>query len=198
MNIGLSRALFFFLLFYLSSSFCEETVKNNSLVFELSPGFSISSEKNSFIAINRPDREALGLAVRVLWRPEHLLRLGIESGIIKISSVSDKNIPSEFGDTKVKFGLNAVPVLLFADMLIDKLEISAGTGYYYLFSNLVAFDDKSSSYSWDLGYNLTLAYNSFFLGKFILSPEIKYFIITTDNQSIISFNIKGSYSFFSW
>ncbi len=198
MNIGLSKIIFYFALFFVARSFSQEMVKNNSLILELSPGYSISKEKNNFISINRPDRTALGFSARVLWRPEHLLRLGFESGLLKISTVNDKNIATEFGETKVKYNLNAIPALLFVDMLIEKIEFSAGTGYYYVFSNLVAFGEKSSSYSWDLGYLLAISYNYSWSDKFILSPEIKYFMITSDSQSIVSFNLKGSYQFFSW
>lgn len=196
MNIGLNKIITIYL--FLFSAVFAQVSSNNSLVFEVSPGYSISKERNEFILMNRPNRESFSFTAKLLWKPEYLLRIGIESGYIKISSVTDKNIETEFGTTNVKFNLSAIPVVLFADMCVNNVEFSAGMGYYYLYSSLNAFREKSTSYSWDLGYNFGLAYNFLLLDNLYLSPEIKYHLITSDSESVFNFNLKFSYSFYNW
>ena len=53
-----------------------------------------------------------GGAVRVMWRPEHLIRVGLETGIAQVYYVKIEGVQSPYGETDFSSFLNVVPLAL--------------------------------------------------------------------------------------
>lgn len=88
--------------------------------------------------------------IRLTLVPEHLLRLGLESGYMKITSVND--MPGG-GNTPDRIVLTAVPVLFTLGMGGKRIEVGGGVGFYQLLVRAGTTDRTTiSSSGTELGY----------------------------------------------
>ena len=67
--------------------------------------------------------------LRLTLVPEHLLRLGLETGYMKLSSANDS--PGG-GNTPDRIVLTAIPVLFTLGMGSERFELGGGVGFYEL------------------------------------------------------------------
>ncbi|HEX2617303.1 MAG TPA: hypothetical protein VHL57_07150, partial [Flavobacteriales bacterium] len=92
-------------------------------------------------------------SVRVMWHPDHRLRVGIESGRVDLYRYTIDG-PGEAGSVR----LTAVPLLLMWSMPITKhVALYAGYGTYLLQSELDYFG-RVRSQKFSLGYAAALSY----------------------------------------
>lgn len=84
-------------------------------------------------------------SARLFWKPEHLLRVGIETSYINVKSEILNNMHTEFGITNLKTNISAVPLDLVFSMEFKNLEFFAGGGIAFIDSKVEAFDNQSNS-----------------------------------------------------
>jgi hypothetical protein len=108
--------------------------------------------------------------VRVMWKPEHLLSVGIETGYQYVYGAEVESYTSpDFGTTDAQTSLYAVPILLVLSMpVIDRFEVWVGAGAGLLTSHVEFFGDVTDassftpmgfgavSYLYPIGENLRL------------------------------------------
>ncbi|MDO9374420.1 MAG: hypothetical protein V4725_11845 [Bacteroidota bacterium] len=107
--------------------------------------------------------------LRVMWKPDFLLRLGLESGLVQFYSykIDDNGIKSS---TSVE----AVPLLLVFSMPVTrKLNLYSGTGYYVMRSVLI-YDGKVTTTGLSLGWMLAAAYDFPISSTLGINTEIKW------------------------
>jgi hypothetical protein len=88
--------------------------------------------------------------LRLQWTPEHLLRVGLETGYHYVYGVETPSFTNEFGTTDAKSALAVLPILIVLSMpIIDGLEIWGGAGAGFLSSTVEFFGETTvaSSYS---------------------------------------------------
>ena len=92
--------------------------------------------------------------IRVLWHPDHLLRVGLETGHMTFYSYKFSDSAGVQGKTSV----TGVPLLLVASMPVtSRLNVFFGTGFYNLTTNL-DYRGKTTANKLSVGWMLATSY----------------------------------------
>lgn len=136
---------------------------------------------------------------RFMWEPEHLLRLGIESGYLPLFYLETKFYDTVFGDTEAELSLNSVPIMgVFAMEVVENFEVFGGVGGFILISEVTSFDNYVLSTSWSNAYELGFSYLYPISKKLKLGGEVKsYYITKLENYDLV-FHVALKYTFFSY
>lgn len=136
---------------------------------------------------------------RFMWEPEHLLRLGIESGYLPLFYLETKFYDTVFGDTEAELSLNSVPIMgVFAMEVVENFEVFGGVGGFILISEVTSFDNYVLSTSWSNAYELGFSYLHPINKKLKLGGEIKSFYITKLENYDLVFHVALKYTFYSY
>ena len=168
MNIILlnKNILFFSLLIIFTQSVNAQETKTFEKGFALSVNIgngliaNIDSKNNIF------DNIFYSPSIRVLWEPNHLLNIGLESSYLTMLKQDSSIVSTSFGTTIYKARLNAIPILLVFNMKVAKIDLYYGIGLSYVTSRLEAFSDRVIVSNWYYCYDLAIAY------KYPLSKKI--------------------------
>ena len=81
-----------------------------------------------------------------MWKPDYLVRAGIEVGRTDLYSVDESSIPTDSGTTNLQTDVYSWNfMLVFSMSPIDNLEINVGTGLAFNTVNNSAFENESTS-----------------------------------------------------
>ena len=137
--------------------------------------------------------------IRVMWKPEHLLRVGIETGYYHLYSIQQDNIQTEFGVTDAQSSLYAYPVLLnWAMQITPNLEIFAGIGSTFLNTSFTSFGSEVNSTKISTSYIIGGAYTYNISAKIKLGGELKYYRINKIEDGTITLQFILVYKLFDW
>lgn len=129
--------------------------------------------------------------VRVMWYPDHLLRLGVETGYVTFYTYTLK-------DTVGKVALNAIPFLVEWSMPITKrLNAFVGTGVYFLNSKL-RYDGKASSTKASLGWVAAVSYTQPLTKNLGIATELKYMDASETVNALACVQVQLVWKFFKW
>jgi hypothetical protein len=176
------------------SQSADTTYKVNAI---LGLGYSyFLTSLNNLVGFNA---NSFNATAKIMWQPEHLLRVGIESGYLSFYSYKQSSFTSEYGTTDIKSSLSAVPIILvFAMELFDKLEVSSGVGVYFLFSEIESFNNKVSSSVFSNGYYSSLAYSHPLNNDLSIGGELKYYYLSKIEDADLSLQVVLKYSFLEY
>ena len=130
---------------------------------------------------------------RIMWHPDHRLRIGLESGYADFYAYTVQN-----GNSPGKVRLTGIPILLVWSMALTKrLNIFAGIGSYLLTTHL---DYKGSvqSKTFSLGINASLNYVQPVSPKLGIGAELKWTDATQTKDYGISAEVMLVWKFFEW
>jgi hypothetical protein len=131
--------------------------------------------------------------LRIMWHPDHLLRLGIETGQVSFYSYTIKN-----NDKSGELKLSAVPILLEWSMPINKrFNVFLGYGIYLLTSKLDYAGETISSTS-SMGYLVALNYIQPLSDHLGIAGEIKYLGATETKDDIMNLQVQFVWKFLKW
>ena len=172
----------------------DTTYKVNAVV-----GFGYSYFISSLSELDGFNPHSFNATAKIMWQPEHLLRVGIESGYLSLYSYKQSGFTSEYGTTDVKSSLSAVPIILIFSMeLFREFEISTGVGVYFLFSEIDSYDNKVSSSVFSNGYYSSLSYYYPFNQEIRIGGELKYYYISKIEDADFSFQFILKYNFLEY
>lgn len=144
-------------------------------------------------------RRPFVLTTRLMWQPEHLLRIGLESGYVPLYLIETKDAQSVFGETDVNISLDAVPILFIFSMAFHpKVEIFGGIGGFILISEMDSFDNKVSSTSWSNGSVLGSSLWAFEKGNWCVGVEVKTYYISKIDDWDLLLQLRLQYKLFSF
>lgn len=84
--------------------------------------------------------------VRIMWKPENLLRAGLEFGITHVYSVDEESVQTDSGTTNLNTNVNAYPIMaVFSMSPMENLDINIGTGIAITSSTNSSFGNESSA-----------------------------------------------------
>lgn len=113
--------------------------------------------------------------IRIMWSPEYLLRIGLETGYVKVFSVDVKNLDTEFGTTYLTTNMSAIPIFIMWSMdLGKKVDINIGTGGFILYSSVDSFGNKVTSTEFSSGYIISLTYLKNIYDDLDIGIEVKW------------------------
>jgi hypothetical protein len=80
--------------------------------------------------------------IRIMWNPEHLLSVGLETGYQYLYSIDISNYDTEFGTTDFSASMYTIPIfIMFSMKVMPNIRLNAGTGMYLLFNSGNMFGD---------------------------------------------------------
>ena len=111
----------------------------------------------------------LDATIRVMWHPNHRLRVGFETGYTNFYSYAIKN-----GNNIGKVTLSAMPILVVWSIpIIKRVNLFAGFGSYHLTTHL-NYQGKVNSSTYSLGSNLAINYIQPITKKLGVAAELKW------------------------
>ncbi len=141
----------------------------------------------------------VAVSMRLMWKPEHKLSLGIETGFIPLYFLKTKIYDTIYGSTESKLSMSSVPIVaVFAMTIVENLRIFGGIGGFLLISDTESFDNKVSGSTWSNAYEFGLSYLYPLSKNLKLGGEVKSFYITRVENYDLIFNVSLKYSLFSY
>lgn len=165
------------------------------VVLQADPGYAISSTENRFDPPNTVyASHGLAGALRLMWTPDHLLSVGLETGWYRVSQL-DFPVPDSLpGPRQGQVVLNAVPVLLVFQMGKYGIEASAGLGYFYYMVNSSNAAGRTVSSDMELGWMMSAAYTWSLSERMGLGVGLKYYRITERYVGSLVPSVRFSYN----
>ena len=170
------KNILFLLAIFLFSVTVTAVAEKNEKPYQLNAFAGIGY--NRFISGLEEDglnKNGFNATFRIMWSPEYLLRVGLESGYIKLFSVNIKHLDTDFGRTYLKTSMSAVPLFILWSMdLGKKVDINIGTGGFLLYSSVDSFGNKVTSTEFSSGYIISLTYLTNLYRDLDVGVEIKW------------------------
>lgn len=151
----------------------------------------------------RVNRFGIPATFRVMWYPDHRLRMGLETGLVPMYAY--RGVAT--GET-VRVGVDAIPILLVFSMplgwlsgtersLARRLAISGGTGAYIIQSRLRYAGAVASSRP-SLGWMMAGSYTQPVSRRFRVAAELKWLNATATEDAAFTAQLQLVWRAFSW
>lgn len=167
-----------------------------SLTTEIGLGYS-----RYFTTMDYNDLNKSGFSgtVKVMWNPEHLLSIGLETGYQYLYSIDIKNYDTEFGTTEFSASMVSVPVfVVFAMKIMPNLRLTAGTGIYLLYNQGNIFNDNLKSSQISIGAHGGIAYAYPISNSISLGGELLYSYISKLQDQTVAIQFLFVYDLLEW
>ena len=157
----------------------------------------------------------LGVPVtfRVMWHPDHRLRVGLETGLVPMYSYrATVSGPTVGGATAIneraEVAVSAIPILIVFAMplawlsgtersLARRLSVSGGTGAYAVNSRL-AYAGTVESNRLNIGWMLAGSYTQPVGRRFRVATELKWYTVTATKDDALTVQLQLVWRAFSW
>jgi hypothetical protein len=135
--------------------------------------------------------------IRLMWEPEHLLSIGIESGYLQLYDFNSQ-ISLEDGTTfNISSELTAVPILsVFSMEIFKNFNLSVGSGMFLLTSKVDALGNPVNSNQVSTGVLGSVSYYYPLSRTISLGGEVKYYLINKIEDGTLNFQISFQYNLF--
>ncbi len=135
--------------------------------------------------------KAIG-TLRLMWQPDHLLGIGLESGWTNFYSYKVQ------GSVNGEVNVRAVPLLLVFSMPLAKnLKIFAGTGGYFMTSDL-DYQQQTKSNTFSLGWMAALSYSYPISKTCDIATEFKWLNARETKDGSLSLQILLRWKILTW
>jgi hypothetical protein len=132
--------------------------------------------------------------IRIMWHPDHLLKVGIETGHMTFYSYTFKDSAGVSGKAKVY----AIPVLIEWTMAVTKrLNLFAGSGVYFLRTNL-DYRGRTVSPKLSIGWIAAGSYIHPLSSSVGLGTEVKWMRAAETNNGLVSAQLQFVWKFLRW
>jgi hypothetical protein len=198
-----SIIIFFLLLSASVNAFCQEGFSSQpqkraeyGWVAYISGGAGYYVSNRGAPAYLNPKVSNLGhvSTIRIMWHPDHLLKVGLETGHLTFYSYTFKDSLGTNGKTK----LSAIPVLAEWTMAVTKrLNLFAGSGVYFLRTNL-DYQGRTTSPKLSIGWMAAGSYIHPLSENVGLGTEVKWLEAAETSNGIISVQLQLVWKFLKW
>lgn len=128
--------------------------------------------------------------IRLMWEPDHLLSLGLESGYLQLYKLSNKQVSVLGNDFEVSTELTAIPIFaVFSMKIVENFKLSIGSGLLILGSSVDALGNSVSSSQTSTGAFGAASYLYPLSKMFFLGGELKYFYINKIENGDLSLQL---------
>ncbi len=169
----------------------EDTLRGDyRLIVQANLGLSQSRIERT-TEVDKAEYSPLGFlrTLRLIWRPDHLLGLGVETGILRVSNLTvrqDATLP--VGAT---IELDAIPALVIFSMEKYGIELTSGVGVYnYRVDATLNATDITASTQWEIGWMLGGGYVYPLSRSFSIGGDIRFYSITERQVTLTSLSAK--------
>jgi len=155
---------------------------------QLNPGINFSQIERTIIPDSGEYKSGgIVLTGRLIWHPDNELGLGVEVGLIRLSSLrifADKVIP----DNSV-IQLYAMPILGIAEFNVLGADVSGAIGVFNYNVFLGGTGLRSSSNEWEIGFGLGMGKAWSIGSNFMLGADTRYYRIP--ERDVSTYMISG-------
>ncbi|MCW3087949.1 MAG: hypothetical protein JWQ78_1335 [Sediminibacterium sp.] len=143
---------------------------------------------------NTVNRWGHAATIRILWHPDHLLRVGFETGHMTFYSYKLKDSAGNTGRTE----LTGVPLLLVTSMPVTKrLNIFFGTGFTSVSTNL-DYKGHTNSSKLSVSWMLAASYIQPLSEKLGIGTELKWMDAAETADASVVAQIQLVWKFLKW
>jgi len=170
--------------------------KDYALILYLSGGFGYFPSNSGAPGFLRPKRTRLNpvTTARIMWKPEHRLKAGFESGFLTFYSYK---LTDSLGN-KGKVALNSIPLLLEFSIVVKKhFNLFAGPGVYILNTNL-DYAGKATSKKVSMGWMAAAAYVQPLTKDLGLGAEAKWLYAAETIRGSFGAQLQLVWRFYKW
>jgi len=140
------------------------------------------------------DQNGYNAKIRLMWRPEHLLSVGLESGYHYIYNYESNIDDPEYGSSDVKSSLTGVPLFLVVAMeILPSLEIVGGMGPMFLNTYFDSYGSQSESSQISTSYFVAGRYEHPLNESLAIGAELNYCRINKIEDDALSLQFILSY-----
>lgn len=178
------------------STFAQLKDSTYSLSTELGLGYS-----RYFTTMDYSDLNKNGISgtVRIMWNPEHLLSVGLETGYQYLYSIEISNYDTEFGTTDFSASMYTIPIfIMFSMKVIPNVRLNAGTGMYLLFNSGNMFGDALESNQLSIGGHAGIAYTYPISNNISIGGELLYSYFSKIQDQAFAVQFLFIYDFLKW
>jgi hypothetical protein len=181
---------------FLSQSYSQSDDSEYAVTAYINAGYSRFISELDFEDLNK---NGFSGTIRLMWEPEHLLSIGIESGYLHLYDI---NTQVTYQDTITFNGsseLTAVPILtVFSMELFENFKISVGSGMFLLTSKVDALGNPVNSNQVSTGVLGAASYYYPLSHTISLGGEIKYYLINKIEDGSLNFQFSLQYRFLTY
>jgi len=137
--------------------------------------------------------------LRVMWKPDYLIRAGIEVGRTDVYSVNEANIQTEYGTTNIKTDVYAwSSMAVFSMSPIRNLEVNLGTGIAFSTVKNSSFGNESTSTDVGSVFMISTGYYFPVTKDLHIGAELRAVRIPKYDDNLIALQVSIAYKFFEW
>lgn len=178
------------------STFAQLKDSTYSLSTELGLGYS-----RYFTTMDYSDLSKNGFSgtVRIMWNPEHLLSVGLETGYQYLYSIDISDYDTEFGTTDFSASMYTIPIfIMFSMKVMPNVRLNAGTGMYLLFNSGNMFGDELKSNQLSIGGHAGIAYTYPISNDIAIGGELLYSYFSKIQDQSVALQFLFVYDFLRW
>jgi hypothetical protein len=132
--------------------------------------------------------------VRLMWEPEHLLSVGLETGYIRLYSFQRNDLTTEFGTADVSSSLSSVPIrATFSMRIVESVQLTLGLGGFLLFSRVTTPDNETSATQYSTGGFVAASYMKKIGHRLHLGGEVQYSLINKIQDNTLGIQLVLAY-----
>jgi hypothetical protein len=184
------------ILFISGSAFGQMQDTSYTLSTEIGLGYS-----RYFTTMDYSDLNKNGFSgtVRIMWNPEYLLSVGLETGYQYLYSIDISDYNTEFGTTDFSASMYTVPIfLMFSMKVMPNVRLNAGTGLYLLFNSGNMFGDELESSQISIGGHAGIAYTYPISNDISIGGELLYSYFSKIQDQSFAVQFLFVYDFLKW
>lgn len=179
-----------------SAVLSQDINKVYSVSAELGIGYSRFFTTMDYDKLNK---NGFSATMRVMWNPEHLLSIGLETGYQYIYLYSYEGFDTEFGTTDISASMYTVPIfIVFAMKVLPNLKLSAGSGAYLLYNSGEAFGDALESNQLTIGAHTGVSYTYPINNSMAIGGELLYSYFSKLQDQTVALQFLFVYDIFSY
>jgi hypothetical protein len=189
-------ALIICLTAYFSQSYSQSDDSEYAVTAYLNVGYSRFISELDYEDLNK---NGFSGTIRLMWEPEHLLSIGIESGYLQLYDISTQLTIQDTITFNGSSELTAVPIIAVYSMeLFENFKLSVGSGMFLLTSKVDALGNPVNSNQVSTGVLGSASYYYPLSHTISLGGEIKYYLINKIEDSSLNFQFSLQYRFLTY
>lgn len=178
------------------STFSQMNDTTYSLSTEIGLGYSRYITTMDYSELNK---NGFSGTVRVMWNPEHLLSIGLESGYQYLYSIDVSDYSTEFGTTDFSASMYTIPVfIVFAMKVTPNIKLTAGSGMYLLYNSGNLFGDPLESNQISIGLHAGISYTYPINNTMAIGGELLYSYFSKIQDQTVAIQFLFAYDFLKW
>ena len=187
---------FLIILFITGSAFGQITDTAYTLSTEIGLGYSRYFTTMDFSDLNK---NGFSGTLRVMWNPEYLLSIGLETGYQYLYSIDISDYNTEFGTTDFSASMYSIPIfVVFAMKVVPNVKLTAGSGMYLLYNAGNLFGDPLKSSQISIGAHGGISYTYPISKSISIGGELLYSYFSKIQDQTLAVQFLFVYDLLEW